>query len=95
MTRATQFIPGDVVRVREDLSPGMVYGDLSFAHGMKKYKGAIATVVSARRLSADYENIAESRYMLDIDNGAWAWNDLMLDPVVEVQMDEADLLEEL
>lgn len=68
-----KFKKGDVVKIKENLGVGKIYGVCGFVHEMNKYKGKIATI--------DGHNIMGGGYLIDIDNHNWCWTDKMLEKV--------------
>lgn len=70
-----RFKVGDKVRIREDLVPGVFYGNCSFSKEMCVYKNKEATI--KKNYNEDIWTVCE----LDIDDGAYCWSDVMLEPV--------------
>lgn len=66
-----KFKVGDKVRVREDLEVDKKYGNKDFIDLMEQYKGKIVTIAS----------IESNYYVIEEDNGTWAWTDEMLEPI--------------
>ncbi|MBU5487007.1 hypothetical protein KQI77_02360 [Clostridium sp. MSJ-8] len=62
---------GDKVKVREDLEVDKKYGNKDFIDLMEQYKGKIVTIAS----------IESNYYVIEEDNGTWAWTDEMLESI--------------
>lgn len=67
-----EFKIGDVVRIREDLIPNTMYGDVYFTVDMSDYRDKITKITF---IGSDGE------CMLDIDGGSCWWDSSMLLPV--------------
>lgn len=70
-----RYKTGDIVKIKDDLSIEKYDGqsEQGIVKDMIKYRGQIAKVILA--------NPKEENYVLDIDDGKWAWEDLVLEDV--------------
>jgi hypothetical protein len=57
---------GDKVTIRKNLSES----EYNVVDDMKKYRGKVATITDV---------INGSHYLIDLDKGAWCWNDFMFE----------------
>lgn len=66
---------GDIVKIKDDLSIEKYdkQSEQGIVEDMIKYRGQIAKVILA--------NPIEGNYVLDIDDGKWFWEDLVLEDV--------------
>jgi len=73
---------GDSVKVRGDLEVDKIYGDRGFTDAMKRYKGEVVKI----------KQVYRNAYFLERDAGKWLWNDEMLEPVQELELDIKNLI---
>lgn len=61
---------GDSVKIREDLSSDITYGNTDATEDMIQYCGREAIIM-------EYNDDCEGGYLLDIDEQYWTWSDEM------------------
>lgn len=74
--RAMKYKVGDIVRVRNDLKDGEIYGCYEFSEGMEKHKGKNVTISFA----------LDGCYDIEEDRGKYTWTDKMFEGLVEDEL---------
>ena len=64
---------GSKVRIREDLTIGVLYGGIGFEEEMLPYLGKEATITAYVQ-----EEDCNPSYLLDVDDSFWSWSEEML-----------------